>query len=822
MGLSPTAGEGTGTVNGYPIPNPSPVPEHPAGFFMRCMRLFGAGLLLLASCTGAPDAFRGDPPEAGPTVQAAEQEQPGEDREEPQREQHQEPQAGAPKATLVAAPKAAPVSFSRDIRPILSDNCFACHGPDPDTREAGLRLDLFEAAVDKDRGRPAIVPGDPDASEMVRRIGSPQPGLVMPPPATGKTVDSEQRALISEWIRQGAGYEPHWAYVGPERPPEPEVRDAQWVRNPIDRFILARLKAEGVAPAAEAAPHVLLRRVYFDLIGLPPTPDDLDRFLADESADAFEREVDRLLESVHYGERMAIHWLDLVRYADTVGFHGDQPVPASPYRDYVIDAMNENMPFDQFTREQLAGDLLPDATVRQRVAAAYNRLNKMTAEGGAQAEEFLAVYAADRVRTTASAWLASTMACAECHTHKYDPTTIEDFYSFAAFFADIEERGVYDGSGRDFPPYMETESGEKVLATIATTPRVTRVLPRGNWMDDSGEVVEPGVPHFLPPIERDDDERRLTRLDLANWLVSRDNPLTARAFVNRQWQQLFGTGLSRVLDDLGMQGEYPEHRELLDWLAVEFMDSGWDMKHIMRLMVTSAAYRRSSTPTREQFAADPLNRLHARQARPRLPAELVRDVILHVSGLLEPKVGGPSVMPYQPAGYYAELNFPKREYEESTGPNQYRRGLYTHWQRTFLHPHLAAFDAPQREECTAQRPVSNTPMQALVLLNDPSNVEAARVFAERIVRTGGDTPEARLAYAFRLALAREPAAEERDALLGLLASRQEHFAGREDEAKQLISVGQHPAVDDLDPAELAAWTMVARVLFNVQELFVRY
>jgi mono/diheme cytochrome c family protein len=788
------------------------------------MRSFSVGLFLLASCTGASDAVRDDSPEAVPIVQAAEQEQPGEDREEPQREQkqQQQTQAGAPKATLVAAPKAGSVSFSRDIRPILSDNCFACHGPDPDTRKAGLRLDVFEAAVDKQRGRPAIVPGDPDASGMVRRIGSPQPGLVMPPPATGKTVRPEQLALISDWIRQGAGYEPHWAYVGPERPPEPEVRDADWVRNPIDRFILARLEAAGVTPAPVAEPHVLLRRVYFDLIGLPPTPDDLDRFLADESADAFEREVDRLLESVHYGERMAIHWLDLVRYADTVGFHGDQPVPVSPYRDYVIDAFNENMPFDQFTREQLAGDLLPDATVRQRVAAAYNRLNRMTAEGGAQAKEYLAVYAADRVRTTASAWLASTMACAECHTHKFDPTTIEDFYRFAAFFADIEERGVYDGSGTDFPPYMETESGEKVLATVAATPRVTRVLPRGNWMDDSGEVVEPGVPHFLPPIERGDAERRLTRLDLANWLVARDNPLTARAFVNRKWQQLFGTGLSRVLDDLGMQGEYPEHRELLDWLAVEFMDSGWDMKHMMRLMVTSAAYRRSSTPTREQFAADPLNRLHARQARPRLPAELVRDVILHVSGLLEPKVGGPSVMPYQPAGYYAELNFPKREYEQSTGPDQYRRGLYTHWQRTFLHPQLAAFDAPQREECTAQRPASNTPMQALVLLNDPSNVEAARVFAERIVRTGGDTPEARLTFAFRLALAREPATKERDALLGLLASRQEHFAGREDEAKQLISVGQHPAADDLDPAELAAWTMVARVLFNVQELFVRY
>ncbi len=800
-----------GSEAGFAVGEPSPVREHPAGFFMQSMRLFGGGLLLLASCSGPQDLFRDDPPEAVPVVQAAEVDQPGEHREVPPQEEQAE-----------AAPKAAPVSFSRDIRPILSDKCFACHGPDPKARKAGLRLDLFEAAVDEGRGRPAIVPGNPDASEMVRRIGSPEPGLVMPPPATGKTVAPEQRTLISDWIRQGAGYEPHWAYVGPERPPQPEVRDAQWVRNPIDRFILARLEAAGVTPAPEAAPHVLLRRVYFDLIGLPPTPDELDRFLADESADAFEREVDRLLGSVHYGERMAIRWLDLVRYADTVGFHGDQPVPVSPYRDYVIDAFNENMPFDQFTREQLAGDLLPDATVRQRVAAAYNRLNKMTAEGGAQPKEMLAVYAADRVRTTASAWMASTMACAECHTHKFDPTTIEDFYSFAAFFADIEERGVYDGSGRDFPPYMETESGEKVLATIATTPRVTRVLPRGNWMDDSGEVVEPDVPHFLPPIERDDDERRLTRLDLANWLVSRDNPLTARAFVNRQWQQLFGTGLSRVLDDLGMQGEYPEHRELLDWLAVEFMDSGWDVKHMVRLMVTSAAYRRSSTPTREQFAADPLNRLHARQARPRLPAELVRDVILHISGLLEPKVGGPSVMPYQPAGYYAELNFPKREYKESTGPDQYRRGLYTHWQRTFLHPHLMAFDAPQREECTAQRPVSNTPMQALVLLNDPSKVEAARVFAERIVRTGGDTAEARLVYAFRLALAREPAAEERDALLGLLASRQEHFAGRKEEAKQLISVGQHPVADDLDPAELAAWTMVGRVLFNVQELFVRY
>jgi len=981
------------------------------------------------------------------------------------------------------------IQFNRDIRPILSENCFLCHGPDKNTRQAGLRLDVREPALEKG----AIVPGDPEASKIAQRIHAGNEMLRMPPVWSGKKLKPEQKQLLVEWIKQGAEYQQHWAYIPPQRPEAPEGPAA------IDYFIHQRLEEEGLEPAGEADRRTLARRVSLDLTGLPPEPETVEAFVNDASPDAYRKLVERYLSSPQFGERMAVHWLDLVRYADTTGYHGDQPINVYPYRDYVIRAFNENKPFDEFTREQLAGDLLPNPTPWQRVASAYNRLNRITNEGGAQAKEYLAKYASDRVRNLTEVWLGSTLGCAECHDHKFDPFLTKDFYEMEAFFAGVKEKGVYRGNvnfgskmrllpvdakieaekigrrleklrknggkldaagenlerfaaylregveqwrplepvraagdcsdpdidtcgkfeleiaeggvvefvekgdmgyarkgaysiefgpesgplralqlevlpseecrefhlsefevrllGRGerpqrlkveafvpdweeedsrlrntqdgnhhsvwkgkpleegprraafvFSKRVELREGERLrvtpifdglarnsiaerlrilgtrtafprlpsqgvlraaalaagertyeqqralerafrqttkgnphwreilklerrkkslwdhahetLVTESVEPRTIRVLPRGNWMDDSGEIVEPRTPHFLRQISAGGD--RPTRLDLANWLVSRDNPLTARVFVNRLWEMFFGTGISKVLDDLGSQGEPPVHPELLDWLAVEFMESGWDVKHIIRTMLLSETYRRTSEPAAELEKADPFNRLHGRQSPIRLDAEFIRDSALAVSGLLNPKIGGPSVKPYQPKGYYKELNFPKREYKPDLNGDQFRRGLYTHWQRLFLHPSLMAFDAPPRENCTAQRAVSNTPLQSLTLLNDPSYIEAARNFAARILQSDREGAAAKIGFAFRRALARPPNAQEEQVLLELLRSQRRYFEADPARAAKLLATGVSPVPEDLEQTELAAWTSVARALFNKHEFIVRY
>lgn len=762
------------------------------------------------------------------------------------------------------------VEFNRDIRPILSNNCFQCHGPDANTREAGLRLDVRADAVTDRDGVAAIVPGDIEASAVVARINHSDPNKRMPPPDSEREVDEREIALITQWIAEGATYQSHWAYTPPRKAPLPEVIIAEWVRNPIDHFVLAKLESKGLTPNPEADRVTLIRRLSFDLIGLPPPYDEVNAFVNDNRPDAYERLVDRLLASPHFGERMAIYWLDLVRYADTVGYHGDQVRGASGYRGYVIDAFNANLPFDQFTREQVAGDLFKNPTFDQRLATGYNRLNMVTREGGAQEGDYIVRYAADRVRTTASVWLGSSMGCAECHDHKFDPFTMKDFYSFAAFFADIKEKGVQSDGGNEapFPPFEllpnadqkakldeydaelaslkavlaeggENEDAKKELETVeqrrkrlmssvphsvitvtAAEPRMTRILPRGNWMDESGAVVTPAIPAFLGEVGAGD--RRANRLDLAEWLTSRDNPLTARVFVNRLWYLYFGTGISKALDDVGSQGEWPTHPELLDYLAVEFMDSGWDMKHMVKTIVMSAAYRQSSASTPALDEMDPYNRLIARQSRIRLPAELVRDNALQVSGLLVNEVGGRSVFPRQPAGYYRELNFPTREYEADAGEHLYRRGVYTHWQRTFLHPSLLAFDAPTREECTAERPVSNSPQQALVLLNDPNFVEAARAFAQRIVAKSGDDVRSGIEFAYRAALSRKPSADEAEILAGLYEKHHAEYQTDMEAAQALVGVGDAPLPDGVDVAELAAWTSVTRTIFSLHEMIYRY
>jgi hypothetical protein len=808
------------------------------------------------------------------------------------------------------------IDFNRDIRPIFSDNCYACHGPDKNKRKARLRLDEHDGLFSSHGSTHLLVPGKPQQSELFRRVVTADAEERMPDPKSGKKLSDRQIALLQKWIEQGAVWKGHWAYLKPVRPPLPAVDEPGFVRTPVDRFILARLREENLPHAPEADRVTLVRRLYFDLLGLPPTPAEVAAFVNDSDPNAYEQLVDRLLASPHYGERLALYWLDLVRYADSIGYHSDNPMNVSPFRDYVIHAFNTNKPFDQFTVEQLAGDLLPSATVEQQVASGYNRLLQTTEEGGAQAKEYEAKYAADRVRNVSSVWLGSTMGCCQCHDHKFDPFTTREFYSLASFFADVKEGAV----GRR-EPGIPVPSGEqtaelrkldeemaplhKVLATpmpqldagaarweaalllaelrklprplvdalllepakrtpqqkqevaahyrtlapelkttrdqlaalqkqkdaldkaiprcliaVSGPPRVVHVLPRGNWLDESGDAMSPATPQALPPLGV--AGRRATRLDLARWLVSRDNPLTARVVVNRLWKLFYGQGLSKSLEDLGSQGEAPTHPELLDYLAVEFVDSGWDVKHLVKLLVLSGSYRQSSRPTEEQKERDPYNRLLARQARFRLDAELVRDNALAVSGLLVEKVGGPSVKPYQPAGYWSALNFPPREWPNDKGAGLYRRGLYTHWQRTFLQPSLLAFDAPSREECCVERPRSNIPQQALVLLNDPTYVEAARVFAERIVKEGGSSIDARLRWAFACALSRQPRDEELKVLAGLYAKHAPEYAHDREAARKLLSTGDHPLPKDVDVAELAAWTSVARAILNLHETITRY
>ncbi len=693
-------------------------------------------------------------------------------------------------------------------------------------------------------------------------------------------------------MKQGAEWKGHWAYVPPARPKVPQLAGQQ-ISHPIDAFIRTQFAARKLSPSPAADRVTLIRRLSFDLRGLPPTPAEVQEFVSDKNPAAYERLVDRLLGStdfqstnrgsIHYGERMAMYWLDLVRYADTNGIHGDNHRDVAMYRDYVIRAFHDNKPFDQFTREQLAGDLLDSPTEETRIASGYNRLLMTTREGGAQAKEYLAKYAADRVRNVSTVWMGATMGCSECHDHKFDPFLTKDFYAFEAFFADLKETAVGQQSPTSFPSeeqaaeqkrlagqiaqlekelarrtpqvaiaekakagkpevllkaytpeldllrkqIAQAEQAQKklqaaiptMLVSMSAKPRNIRVLPRGNWLDDTGEMVTPAVPSFLPQLPA--REKRANRRDLAEWLVRPDNPLTARVFVNRLWKLFHGRGLVATLDDFGSQGAWPTHPRLLDWLAVEFIESGWNVKHLVRLMVTSETYRQSSSITPEYKKADPANIWLARQSRFRMDAEMIRDNALAVSGLLVETVGGPSVKPYQPAGYWKHLNFPKRTWQADAGESQYRRGLYTYWCRTFLHPSLLAFDASTREECTVERPRSNTPLQALVLLNDPTYVEAARALAERILKEGGETQASRLNYAYKLVLSRSPRTTERELLLKLLEKHLSEYRADSSAASQLETIGQKPLSKDLNPANHAAWTSIARVLLNLHETLMR-
>lgn len=812
-------------------------------------------------------------------------------------------------ALPVSAKEAGEIDFNRDIRPILSDKCFFCHGPDANDRKADLRLDTAEGA------RAVLVPGGTGESEFLHRITTTDPGELMPPEESHKTLSSGEIDLLTRWVRSGAAYSDPWAYVAPGKHPPPPVKNPAWPANWIDHFVLSRLEAENKAPAPEADPVTLLRRLHFDLTGLPPTPNRVSAFpeaYATHPEKTWSDLIDELLASPHFGERLAIYWLDLVRYADTVGYHGDQDHNISPYRDYVIRAFHLNLPFDRFTREQIAGDLLPDSGKWQKVASGYNRLLQTSHEGGIQAKEYNAIYNADRVRNVSAVWMGATVGCAQCHDHKYDPYTIRDHYALGAFFSDIHDDGfngntlpanrepemifypdevekqiaeleaareamLPDKARKEFTslraeiarlekeiktgkdrkrkaelggklvaaeeavlalvPDAEREAWERVgaalaeaekegratMITVAKPPRTMRVLPRGNWLDDSGEVVAPAVPAFLGEIKTAPGARA-HRLDLADWLVDPETGvggLTARIMMNRFWYLFFGTGISRSLSDFGGQGEPPANPELLDTLSVAFYESGWDVKQMVRLLVSSRSYRQSSVAAPGQLEHDPHNQLVARQSRYRLPAELMRDNALAVSGLLVTTTGGPGARPYQPAGYYRHLNFPTRTYTADEGESQWRRGIYTHWQRMFLHPMMKAMDAPSREECTAERPRSNTPNAALVLLNDPTFVEAARVFAANLIEEGPATVEERITSAYLRALSRRPDAEELEALANLLETTRNEYLSNPAAAEEFLRNGIAPAPVQIDPVELASWSAVTRAILNLSETMMR-
>lgn len=957
-------------------------------------------------------------------------------------------------AALTGVVRSAEVSFNRDIRPILSDNCFSCHGPDKNHREADLRLDVREEAVKQK----AIVPGKPEQSALMERILTADVDDLMPPLDSHKKLTSAQKDTLRRWIAEGAEYQLHWAYV-------PPVVSAG--SKSIDDFIRERLAAAGLKPSPPAGKETLIRRVTLDLTGLPPTPVEVDAFLQDTSADAYAKVVDRLLKSPHYGERMAVDWLDAARYADSNGYQVDRDRELWPWRDWVVRAFNSNLPFDQFTIEQLAGDLLPDATLDQRIATGFHRNHMFNEEGGVIAEEFLAEYTADRVETTAAVWLGQTFNCCRCHDHKFDPFTQRDFYALKAFFHNVPERGVgiysnpvrtnappfvklpapvteakiaalnaklkpvedrlsalsagevetwagrvastqvdwqplqpVSAAGGDNPPTLEggavligpqesrannikitaklpkgkftvlrlecattapaasfqwsefkfgkeklraldsaqvmvldndrktlvplsvvpgkpvqalfefetpssgseavmvisvenaggpsqwrffvattevefvvpeaiaaitkTEAAKrtarerklvleyrlaqlpehrrltdeaaslkKEIATaegeIPTTlvmeeqkePRDTFILMRGAY-DKPGEKVVAATPAVLPPLE---NGWPTNRLGLAKWLVSPQNPITSRVVVNRYWQQLFGTGLVRSSEDFGSQGNPPSHPELLDWLAVTFRQSGWDVKQFMRRLVMSDTYRQSSQFTELSARLDPDNRLLSRGPRFRLPAETIRDQALAASGLLVTTMGGPAVKPYHPPGLYeqvvAQRDNPSATYVQDHGDAIHRRSLYTYWKRSVPHPAMLLFDAPFRETCTLRRSRSNTPLQALNLMNDPTYVEASRFLAQRMMKEGGDARESQIAHGFRLLLARQPGEPELAVLKAALLRAEQDFANDPEAAKQLLTVGEAPVDASLNAVTLAAFTSLASTLLNLDEVITK-
>ncbi len=815
----------------------------------------------------------------------------------------------------VRAAEPARVDFSRDVRPILAENCFACHGPDARDRKASLRLDVKDDLFADRGGYRLVVPGKPAESELISRIASEAPGERMPPAKSKRSVSKSQIDLLKRWVAEGAAWGEHWAFVAPRRPPPPRGPDPGWCRNPVDPFVLAKLEAAGLTPSPEADRVTLLRRLRLDLTGLPPDPAEVDAFLADGRPDAYERLVDRLLASPHFGERWGKPWLDLARYADSDGYEDDLYRPdAWRFRDWVIDAFNRDLPFDRFSVEQIAGDLLPGATLEQKIATGFHRMTQFnrSAVGRENEEEFRVKTVKDRAGTTATVWLGLTFGCAECHTHKYDPLPQRDYYRFYAFFnglvdADVpapappekyavayreavrefeeEQRrakaalAAYEKDGlaarqaewersadaRDLPAeiaaalrvpagrrddeqarrlreyFRATDAeharlraavldGEQIKnnrpqppSTKAMTlaeapePRRTFVQVRGDYQNP-GEAVTPGTPGFLPPLRA--RQGVPDRLDLARWVADPGNPLAGRVAVNHVWQQLFGRGLVATPENFGLHGEPPSHPELLDWLSSEFVGTGWSRKRLIRLLVTSATYRQSSRHRAELAGLDPHNALLARQNRLRVEAEVVRDLALTAAGLLNPEVGGPAVQPPLPDSLLRRRELrSERLMAPSKGADRHRRGVYVNVQRTFPFPMLKEFDGADASAACTRRERSNTPLQALTLLNDPVFTECARALGLRAAREGRGGRDERARYLFRLCLARAPSGRESEVLGQVYETHRVLYESDRKSAAELL--GGEPLGPGVSPAEVAAWVAVARALLNLDEFITR-
>ena len=825
----------------------------------------------------------------------------------------------APTTTSVAEE----VSYDEHIRPILSENCFHCHGPDANKRKGDLRLDTEEGAA----GSLSFEGDDVTQAELVARILSDDPDEVMPPPDSNRSLNDSQKQQLKQWVSEGGKYQQHWAFEKPVRADPPtDLSQPDWPNNPIDRFVLSQLDQREISPSPEAPAHTLIRRISFDLIGLPPAAEEVAAFekAYREAPDAaYAALVDRLLASPHYGERMALSWLDAARYADSNGFQGDGDRHHWLWRDWVVNAMNDNMPFDQFTIEQLAGDLLPEPSQDQLIATAFNRNHILNGEGGAIGEEQRNNYVFDRVDTTATNWLALTLACAQCHDHKFDPLSQKEYYQFFAYFNTIAETGKVDrrnGRVQYANPILKIASPEQIarekqlgkdlfaqrkiikddqtqidqilidwwagkpdvsslpekLRTnvdrdfVAIVPsnqkliqahylrkvskitkwkdaqinidriesetaklanaipvvmvmdeqkpeerRETHILDRGDYESPLEKVV-PEVPAVLHTPPADAPRNRLT---LAKWMVDENNPLTARVIVNRYWQHFFGIRIVKTSEDFGVQSEAPSHPQLLDWLAREFIESGWDVKHMHRLILNSATYRQSSVGKPELVRDDPENRWLARGARFRLPAMMLRDQALALSGLIDERIGGRPVYPYQPEGMWLEFSYEKFSYTPSSGDDLYRRSLYTFWRRTVAPPNM--FDTANRQACTVRAGRTNTPLHALTTLNDPTFVEASRIWAERIMREGGKDPASRLRWAFHQATAHQPSDAELTLLIAAQSKAIDHFKKHPAAADELLSIGEKPADKKFDPIEVASYTHAAQLILNLDEVLVK-
>ncbi|MFT4017669.1 MAG: PSD1 and planctomycete cytochrome C domain-containing protein [Agriterribacter sp.] len=731
------------------------------------------------------------------------------------------------------------ISYNFQVRPILSDKCFNCHGPDANKREAGLRLDVAENAYKALKDNPkahALVPGKPELSELFLRVSATDTAVIMPPVSSNlPALTAAEVAVIKKWIEQGAKYERHWAFVAPVKAPRPKVEHEEWAKNDIDFFVLKKMEEKGLSPNAEADRERLLRRISLDITGLPPTPGLIDSFVNDTDPNAYEKMIDALLQQPTYGERMAIPWLDVARYADSHGYQDDNYRSQWPWRDWVIYAFNKNLPYDKFITWQLAGDLLPDPTKEQILATGFNRNHKITEEGGVIDEEYRVEYVIDRTNTFGTAMLGMTIACAQCHDHKYDPVSQKEFYQLSSFFNSIKEVGLEStvGGHETFAknPRMDVtqEDLNGVLSFLnrsdtaglqvsvmkdMDTARKTYILSRGVY-DQRAEEVFAGTPESIMKFA---DTLPKNRLGLSEWLFDPRNPLTARVFINRVWQETFGVGIVKSAGDFGMQGDLPTNPELLDWLAVDFRENGWDIKRLMKQIYMSATYRQSSVVMPEKLKADPQNIYLSYAPRIRISAEMVRDLVLSSSGLLNTTIGGPSVKPYQPPGLW-ELATSGRgllaTYKQDHGDYLYRRGMYTFIKRTVPPPSMMIFDASNRDQCEIKRSRTNTPLQALIMMNDPTVLEATKALADNLIQQK-QTAEASVTNAFMRIINRHPKKAELDLLTNYLQEQEMYFKSHPGDIEKTLKPGEYILKSAPSP-ELAAMMQTIQVMYNMDE-----